>query len=221
MLQPESRCLSPFPSTCPPLPTALVTPEDRPLRSPELLSAAESLLLVVDLQERLLPVIHDHAAVTSACVRLLRGAAIFGVPAVMTEQYPKGLGATVPEIAAAAASLDPANLTRAEKLRFGAAEATGWPPAGERDDGRHQVVLAGIETHVCILQTALDLISQGYRVYLAADASGSRRTFDRDVALQRLRDSGVTITTTESVLFEWCEEAGTDRFKQLRDLVKG
>jgi nicotinamidase-related amidase len=192
---------------------------DHPLRSPDLLSAAESLLLLVDVQERLIPHVSGGETVTANCNRLARAAGLFGVPVTVTEQYPKGLGPTVPELASLFAGADAIPANKAEKLRFSAAEATGWPPAGEREDGRHQVVLAGVETHVCVLQTAFDLLSQGYRVSVVADAAGSRRDLDRDAALARLRDGGATVTTTESVLFEWCEAAGTDQFKKVRELV--
>ena len=191
---------------------------ERLSRSPDLLSAAESLLLVVDLQERLLPHVVGAENVLARCRMLLAGAGLFGVPAVVAEQYPKGLGPTV----AGLLDADPAaDLVQAEKLRFSAADATGWPAAGEREDGRHQVVLAGIETHVCIGQTAFDLLARGYRVYVCADAVGSRRDLDHVTGLARLRDGGAIVTTAEAVLFEWCEEAGTDRFKLLRDLVTG
>ena len=193
---------------------------DGPLRSPDLLSAAESLLLVVDVQERLLPHIAGGEEVEANGLRLMQAAQLFGVPVTISEQYPKGLGPTVASLAAAARAAAPP-VAKVEKLRFSAAEATGWPPAGERIDGRHQVVLAGIETHICMVQTALDLLSAGYRVFIVADATGSRRERDSHVALNRLRDGGATVVTTESVLFEWCEAAGTDAFKKIRDLVTG
>lgn len=183
-------------------------------RSPDLLCAAESLLLVVDMQERLLPRIDNTALVQKQCEKLLRAAEIFDVPACLTEQYPGGLGSTIPELVAAAPPRE-----RPEKIRFSGALATGWPRAAERDDARTQVVIGGIETHICVLQTALDLLSWGYRVHVAADAVGSQRTSDHEPALRRLRDAGVTITTTESVLFEWCEEAGTERFRRMRELL--
>jgi nicotinamidase-related amidase len=189
-------------------------------RSPDLLSPLESLLFVVDMQERLLPHIVEHEAVALNCSRLMKAARLCSVPILVSEQYPKGLGATVPGITSLLSGPDGIPVGRVEKLRFSGAEATGWLPAGERDDSRHQVVLAGIETHICILQTALDLLSMGYRVYVVADAVGSRRRFDHDIALARLRDSGATVTTTESVLFEWCETADADAFKGIRDLVK-
>ena len=194
--------------------------DERLSRSPDLLSADESLLFVVDLQEKLLPHIDGNDAVLANCSRMIAAANEFGVPLTITEQYPKGLGKTV--VAIQKLTLDDTipSVTRAEKLRFSGADAAGWPAAGERDDGRRQVVLIGIETHICVLQTALDLLSRGYRVYVAADAVGSRRRLlDHDVALQRMRDSGVIVTTVESVLFEWCETAEALQFKVVRDLV--
>jgi len=196
------------------------------IRSSERISAATSLLLIVDVQERLIPKIVDHADVVDGCLRLIRAASVCEIPITATEQYPAGLGPTVPAISQAlqnaagspAPAVDPCRIV--EKLRFSAAEATGWPAAGDRDDDRIQVVVAGIEAHICVLQTALDLMAGGYRVAVAADATGSRRSIDRDIAWNRLRDSGAILTTVESVLFEWCEQAGTDRFRMMRDLVK-
>lgn len=192
---------------------------DVPLsRSPDLLSAKESLLLAVDLQERLVPTIANGGQIVRKCGMLARGAAIFSVPLIVTEQYPKGLGHTVPELAEILETSGHSS-PRPQKLRFSAAEATGWPPAAERTDSRHQIVIAGIETHICVLQTALDLLAIGYRVYICVDAVSSRSSIDHDVALNRLRDSGAITVTTESVLFEWCESAGNDKFKQIRELV--
>lgn len=190
------------------------------LRSPDLLNAQESLLLIVDVQERLMPTIVESSKITRNCGILVRAAAIFDVPLVVTEQYPKGLGRTVPELAQVIEATGTA-VPQPEKLRFSAAEATEWPPAAEKTDSRHQVVIAGIETHICVLQTALDLLALGYRVYLCTDAVSSRHLSDHEVAINRLRDSGAIVTTTESVLFEWCEAAGTDQFRRIRDLVVG
>jgi nicotinamidase-related amidase len=184
-------------------------------RSPDLLSSRESLLFAVDLQERLLPLIVDHETMVANCVRLLRAAKLFDVSIALSEQYPKGLGPTVPEIRSAM----PESAVVSEKLRFSGADATGWLAAGERNDGRRQVVLVGIETHICVLQTALDLLSRGYRMYIVADAVSSRRRLDHEVALARLRDSGAVVTTAESVLFEWCETAESGQFKAMRDLI--
>ncbi len=184
------------------------------VRSPELASRDDSRLLIVDVQERLLPHILHGERVVENCRKLLEGSKILGVPAFATEQYPKGLGRTVPALAGHFASMP-------EKLRFSSAECLGWPMAAQAGDGRHRVVVAGIETHVCVQQTALDLIAQGYRVIVPADAVGSRSELDWKFALDRLTISGAVVTTTESILFEWCEVAGTDEFKAISRLVTG
>lgn len=183
-----------------------------PLRSPDLLSRHDSRLLIVDMQTRLLPAVEGHDRVLANCLRLVRGAQILGPPVAATEQYPKGLGETVPELAALIES-------RPAKTRFSSTECLGWEacPPGEP---RFRVVLAGLEAHICILQTAFDLLAAGFQVYLAADAVGSRKVFDRDWALQRMATAGVIIATTESVLFEWCETASAAEFKQISQLVK-
>ena len=180
-------------------------------RSRELLSRDDSRLLIVDVQEKFIPVIPVAAQLIANCRKLIQGANILAVPTFATEQYPQGLGATTPELAELLGD-------RPEKLRFSSAECLGWTAAA--DDDRFQVVVAGIETHVCIQQTALDLIAAGYQVYVPADAVASRHKHDWRYALQRLRDSGATITTTESVLFEWAEVAGTDEFRQISRLVR-
>jgi hypothetical protein len=183
------------------------------LRSPELLSRHESRLLIVDVQEKLVPMIAGIYRMLANCRMLLQGAKILGVPAFVTEQYPKGLGKTVPQLAEL---LDPA----AEKLRFSCAEVLDWGVATAQPDNRFQIVVAGIEAHVCVLQTVLDLLGSGFQVYVAADAVSSRDEFDRRIAFDRMSAGGATIVTTESVLFEWCEQSGTPEFKQISQLIK-
>lgn len=183
-------------------------------RSPELLSVQSSRLVIIDVQERLLPVIASHDTVLANCVKLLKGAACLGVPTFAAEQYPKGLGPTVEPIAEFVAE-------RSAKMRFSASEAFDWVRTGSAEDSRHQVVLAGIETHVCVLQTALDLLTAGFDVYVVVDAIGTRFAVDHEVGLRRLADAGVRLVTTEMALFEWCEVAGTDVFKQLSKIVTG
>jgi isochorismate hydrolase len=187
-----------------------------PLRSIDLLSRDDSRLLIVDMQEKLLRVIPQAEQITSNCQKLIRAARILGPPVFSTEQYPKGLGKTTPELAAELA--DPA-----VKLRFSCSQAVGWGTAAEPSDSdlqdRHKVVVAGIEAHVCVLQTAFDLMAAGFQVYVPADAVGSRHELDWKIALDRLAGGGAVITTTEAVLFEWCEAAGTDEFKQISRLV--
>ncbi|QDT36575.1 hydrolase [Stratiformator vulcanicus] len=184
------------------------------VRSPGLLGATQTTLFVIDIQERMLPHIHRGDDVVARCGMLVTGAKMLGIPVIATEQYPQGLGATVPALR----ELLPAELP--SKKRFSAAAASGLLPVGERDDGRDRVLLCGIETHVCVLQTAFDLVSLGYRVGVAADAVSSRRDFDHDLALQRMRDSGIDLVSSEGALFEWCETAEHPAFKQISALVK-
>ena len=187
---------------------------DEFLRSNELLSHHNSRLLIVDVQEKLLPHLPVADSLVDNCRRLIQGAGILDVEVFATEQYPIGLGGTVPELADLLDSVP-------EKLRFSCAEVLAWGNAAQEDDDRHQVVVAGIEAHVCVQQTVLDLISQGFRVYVPADAVASRKKLDWKIALERMTLSGAIITTTESVLFEWCEVAGTPEFKQISKLITG
>lgn len=183
-------------------------------RSPELLSRAESRLLIVDMQAKLLPFIPVASRVVHNCRRLIQGAGILGVPASATEQYPQGLGPTVGELADLLGPI-PA------KQRFSCAEAVDWGPLGNSTDERFKIVVAGIEAHVCVLQTVLDLIAYGFRVFVPADAIGSRAKLDWKIALDRMASAGATVTTTESVLFEWCETSAAPEFKQISALIKG
>lgn len=183
------------------------------VRSSELLSRHDCRLLIVDVQEKLVPLLWQGDRIVANCRKLIEGAKILGVPVSATEQYPKGLGRTVPELARLLAP-------PIEKLRFSCGEALDWGTAAEQPDGRHQVVVAGIETHVCVMQTVLDLLTAGYQVFVPADALSSRSELDWDVALRRMAGNGATIVTTESVLFEWCEVSGSPEFKQISTLIK-
>jgi nicotinamidase-related amidase len=182
-------------------------------RSLELASREDTRLLIVDMQEKFVPVIEEIDGVIENCVKLMQGAKILGVPISATEQYPKGLGTTIPQIAE---HLDEVP----EKLDFSCLNALDWAESGNEPDGRSRVIVAGIETHVCIQQTALDLLAYGFRVYIPADAVSSRRSFDYEVALQRMAESGAVITTTESILFELCQTAAASEFKEISRLVK-
>ena len=181
-------------------------------RSPELMSRSDTALLVVDVQERLVPAISDGPRVVWNVRRLIDGAKILGLPVLATEQYPKGLGPTVADLAE---RLEPAP----SKLTF---SCGGCP--GLFDDlqarGARKVLVCGIETHVCVQQTVLDLLADGWRVYVAADAVGSRFEIDHHSALQRMDSAGAALTTTEAALFEWCEAAGTPEFKQISQLAR-
>ena len=181
------------------------------MRSPELMCREDTGLLVVDVQTKLLEKIADRDRLLANIVRLVEGARLLGIPVQATEQYPKGIGPTASVLAERLPS-------RPEKLSF---SCCGIPEVieGFRSRGVHKVLLAGIEAHVCVQQTALDLLAQGFRVYVAADAVASRKELDRDWGLSRLDRSGAVITTTEAALFEWTERAGTAEFKQISRLV--
>ncbi len=189
----------------------------QPPRSPELMSVDDTALLIVDMQEKLLPLIDDHARVIWNAGRLIDGANILDVAVVATEQYPKGLGPTTSELAE---RLGAERLgTIPEKLAFSCRGAENlFESLAER--GMTKLLVAGIETHVCVQQTVLDAVANGFRVYVAVDAVGSRNVTDRETALRRMDSSGATLTTTEAALFEWCEVAGTPQFKQISQLVR-
>ena len=187
-----------------------------------LLSVPQSQLVVIDVQERLLPVIRDHEAVAASIRFLMDAAAILEVSTVVTEQYPKGLGPAIELLRNHAATV-----RTLEKLRFSAAElliSDARMPAASATkhsgDMPPQFVLAGIETHICVQQTALTLCEKGFQVFVAADCVGSRHADDHAWALHRMADAGVIITTAEAIAFEWCQEAGHASFKALSRLVR-
>jgi len=183
------------------------------VRSPELMSPGDSALVLVDVQERLVPAIDGHARVVWNCRRLLDAARLLGIPIVATEQYRKGLGPTVGELASRLEGV-----AIHEKRRFSAAARDWFAPLREQNVAK--LLVCGIEAHVCVQQTVLDLLSAGWRVYVAVDAVGSRREVDRRVAIGRMDSSGATLTTTEAALFEWCESADAPAFKSISRLAK-
>jgi isochorismate hydrolase len=178
--------------------------------------ADRAMLLVIDLQTKLIPHIAAADAVVRAADKLVRGVRVFDVPMMATVQYVKGLGPITEPVAAA---LEAAGVSPMEKTTF---SACGDDAMKRRliDIDRPQVVVVGIEAHVCVQQTVLDLLAMDYAVYVCADAVGSRHALDHDVALRRMRQAGAVITTTESVLFELCHESGTERFRRLLEIVK-
>lgn len=179
-----------------------------------LLDRQRSVLVLIDFQERLFPHVCEHQRVLSRIRLLIHAAKLMNVPIVLTEQYPKGLGRTIEEIRQALP--DGKSL---EKVDFSCAAAPGFLDSlsAERCD---QVVLAGIEAHICVTQTAMDLLSRGLEVYVVADAVSSRRPLDAQTAMQRLTQSGISVLTAESVVFEWLRRAGTDEFKELQPRLK-
>jgi len=177
-----------------------------------LLERAKSLLLLVDMQERLVPAMADAADVTARCGILLSAANALGVPVLASEQYPKGLGATIPDLAALAPR-------RLEKLEFSAYANSAIKDELARAD-RPQIVLAGIEAHVCVLQTGLELIAAGFQVFVAADAVASRWPESREVALHRIARAGATLITAEMALFEWLRSASAPEFRTISKLIR-
>lgn len=182
-------------------------------RSPELMSRDDTALLVVDFQEKLLPAIDRGRQAAWNARRLIDAARILGLPTLATEQYPKGLGPTIGELAE---RLSPA---AAEKLTFSACGRAELFD-GLRQRGIHKILVCGIEAHVCVAQTVFDLLADGYRVYVAVDAVGSRFEIDYHTALERMDSAGAALTTTEAAMFEWCEAAGSPEFKQISRLAR-
>jgi nicotinamidase-related amidase len=176
------------------------------------LDRGRSVLCLIDLQERLVPALAGNDELVANAGRLLAAAEALGVPVVTTEQNPKGLGPTVPDLARP----DGAHPV-VSKMSFDASRVGGVMevlPAG------HHIVLAGCEAHVCVLQTALGLLDRSRRVYVVADAVGSRRTDNKEAALGRLERAGAEIVTTEMVVFEWLGSADDPNFKSVIALVK-
>ena len=179
-----------------------------------MLNAQRSLLLVVDVQERLLPAIRDAEKILQRIEIMVRAAGVLEVPVMTTEQYPRGLGRT----AAALGDLLP-EAGRVTKIHFCAAAE---PELMDRLEaaGRTQIVLCGTEAHVCVLQTALGLAAAGYDCAVIADAVGSRDPANRQAALDRLRAENIAILTSEMVLFEWMVRADTAEFRQILPLIR-
>lgn len=168
-------------------------------------------LVVIDVQEAFRKAVPAFDQVAGAVGTLARGAGELGVPVIVTEQYPKGLGATVEEVAESL----PDGALRLEKVRFSASDAEGFDLGG-----REQVIVCGIEAHVCVAQTVLDLLENGTDVHLVADAVGSRSDADAALALRRAERAGATLTSVEAVLFELLGGSDAPEFKAVQELVK-
>jgi nicotinamidase-related amidase len=174
----------------------------------------DAVLLVVDIQERLAVAMAEREKVVANAGHLIAGARLLGVPVVHTEQYPKGLGPTVAELRAV---LEPA--APVEKLTFDCCGEPAFAPA-LKAVGRSTVVVSGMETHVCVLQTVLGLLAQGLAVHVAADAVCSRNAENHRLALELMRDAGAVVTCTETVLFQLLVRAGTPEFKAIQARIK-
>ena len=183
----------------------------------QLLDSNNSILLLVDIQTRLINAMPKEAAedMVEYSGRLAKAADLFNIPIFLTEQYPQGLGTTVESLNNELNS----TTQRFEKTHFSCCAADGFMNA-IKQSGRKQVIIAGQEVHVCILQSALDLMQQGYQVYILEDASCSRKAEHKFYALQRMQQAGATISNFESVLFEWLKDAQHSNFAEISQLLR-
>lgn len=173
-----------------------------------------AIAVLVDIQEKLLPVMPDREELLRSCVNFIRGMRILSVPILAARQYPKGLGDLVAPVREALGTYAPY-----DKLTF---SVYGSAPMREAlaKSGRGQVFLFGIETHICVLQSAMDLQSAGYQVYLVGDCTAARRRKDHKAGLRRAEEEGALLTTREAAFYELLREAGSARFKEISNLVK-
>jgi nicotinamidase-related amidase len=180
------------------------------MSAPAKLDRDRAALVVVDIQEGFRKAIPGFDGIAKAAATLARGAEEMGIPVIVTEQYPKGLGATVPELAEAL----PEGAEPIAKTVFSAAEADGFDLGG-----RDQAVICGIESHVCVNQTVLDLLGAGTEVHVVSDAVGSRDPANRELGLHKAERAGAWVTSVETALFELLGSAGSDAFKPVQRLV--
>lgn len=173
-----------------------------------------SAALVIDIQEKLFPHMDQKEALLKKCSMLMKGLKVLGVPLVVTEQYPKGLGGTVADISEMVGS-DPV----IEKIAFSCCDEPAVLQTAAMQN-RKTVIVCGIEAHVCVMQTVVDLVDAGYNAVVVVDCISSRNREDKRVAVERMRVEGAVITTCESILFELARVAGTDQFKAISRLVK-
>ena len=183
------------------------------------LSRDRALLVIIDVQERLMPVIHGREEVELNIDRLIRGCAAFQIPVVVTEQYVKGLG---PTVAPLRSTLEECGVPRPiEKMTFSAWESKEFVETLTMNNPqRRQVMVGGVETHVCVHQTVTDLLAAGFEVTLIADALSSRSVRNRDIALERMTGDGALLSSTEMALLELTATSGTEDFKLIARLIK-
>lgn len=173
-----------------------------------------TLLVVIDFQEKLMPAMHNKEALEDKMVRMAKGAKVMGIPALVTQQYTRGLGATIPSIAEALGEFTPFDKTSYSIM--------GDPAIAEalRAFGKKNIVITGIESHICVAQSALDLLEEGYDVFICGDCVSSRKPEDQRLAELRLRDAGAVYTSMEAILFELCGGAKEPGFKEISAIIK-
>jgi nicotinamidase-related amidase len=181
---------------------------------PGALNTGSTVLLLIDLQEKLFAVMHEKEKLLRNVVKLIQGSKALGIPIILTEQYPKGLGPTLPEIKKLIPEIKPV-----EKVCFDCTDETSFNKALESKK-RKQVLIAGIEAHICVYQTAMALARAGYQVEVVGDCVASRDPENKLAALLKMGAGGVSPTTTEMALFELLKVAEGDKFKQISNIVK-
>lgn len=178
------------------------------------IDAGDSLFLIVDVQEKLIPAMWHKEDTVQTCAKLLQSAKILQVPHLVSEQYPAGIGHTD---ASLLEHIDPENVV--EKMTFSCMEEPVFVEA-VKSRGKKQIVVCGMETHVCVLQTVLDLLSADYQVFVIEDAVASRSVKNKMLGIERMRQCGAQIVSSEMVMFEWLKRAGSPEFKSVLPLIK-
>jgi len=186
----------------------------RPVKNQELLSKEGTALVIIDIQEKLFPHMAEKDRIAQNVAKLVKFAEIMKIPVVLTEQYPKGLGCTIPEVKRLVPNIHPI-----EKVDFTCLGSEEFKACLGRLEAQ-KLIITGIESHICVTQTAIDGLNKGYKVYVVSDAVSSRSLADKAIAIERMRQSGVTIVSTEMLIYELLGRAGTAEFREALKLVK-
>lgn len=179
-----------------------------------MLKSEDTALVVIDVQEGLLPVMHKQEKLITKLTQLIRGANELEIPVILTEQYPKGLGVTVPELREVLQGYSPI-----EKVAFSCCNVDPFMEAIGQT-GRKNILICGIEAHVCVYQTVMQFLESDYHIEVVADGISSREPQNKEIALNKMGDYGADVTSVEMVLFELLGKAGSERFKQISKIVK-
>jgi nicotinamidase-related amidase len=184
------------------------------MSAPMMLNPDNTVLIVIDIQDRLFPAMYDRERLLKNLQKLIKGIRVFDIPVILTEQYPAGLGPTLPEITGLLPDVKPI-----DKFCFSCCDEERFQEELESLK-REQVLIAGIEAHVCVYQTAMDLLGKGYQVQVVVDGISSRDAENKEVCLTKMTNAGISPTTTEMALFELLKIAKGDKFKQISNIVK-
>ena len=183
-------------------------------KSSHMIIRDEACLVVVDVQEKLFPYVENREEIKKKIIKLIKTSKLFSIPILVSEHYPKGLGRTIDEILK-----EIETVPKIEKVTF---SCGGSEDFNEKlsSIGKKKIILCGIETHICVAQTVFDMLENGYKIFVAADAVSSRKSLDHNLGVERMREAGAVITTTEAVMYELMEEAANPLFKEFLKLVK-